>query len=409
MKFRSLLLFATSFGLAAPLVAQDRETVNPAEALVVNVAPTVPMRPLGSPILQDGRPQLVTHPGIGAGGADVSRLQNTTLSMTTLGLNIAQGANFRMTDDFVVPASGWTITDVSVYGYQTGSTTTSTFTGLNFQIWNGNPSVGGSAVVFGDTTTNRMTATSFSNIYRDSEGTPGGTTRPIMTVTAGALSIALPAGTYWLDWQLAGSLGSGPWAPPITIIGRTTTGNAMRSNAGVWAAANDGGTVTQQGFPITLAGVPSEADVSLTKTAVVAGTLAIGSNFNYDLTVSNAGPAGATGVVVTDTLPAQVTYVSNTCGATYAAPTLTWNVGALANAANATCSITVTVAQTGAIDNTATVTSTTTDPNPANDAASASVAGALDPPVPVPALSLWAALALLAGVLGAGWIATQRR
>lgn len=409
MKFRSLLLFATSFGLAAPLVAQDRETVNPAEALVVNVSPLVPERPLGGVVLQDGRPLLVTHPGAGAGGADVSRLQSVSLSMTSLGMNVSQASNFRMADDFVVPASGWTITDVSVYGYQTGSTTTSTFTGLNFQIWNGNPSVGGSAVVFGDTATNRMTATSFSNIYRDSEGGVGGTTRPIMTVTASGLSISLPAGTYWLDWQLAGSLGSGPWAPPITIIGQTTTGNALQSNAGVWAAVNDGGTGTPQGYPITLGGVPPEADLGLTKTAVVVGTLAIGSNFNYDLTVSNAGPAGATGVVVTDTLPAQVTYVSNTCGATYAAPTLTWNVGALANAANATCSITVTVAQTGAIDNTATVTSTTTDPNPANDAASASVAGALDPPVPVPALSLWAALALLAGVLGAGWIATQRR
>lgn len=409
MKFRSLLLFASSFGLAAPLVAQDRETVNPAEPLVVNVAPTVPMRPLGSPILQDGRPQLVTHPGAGAGGADVSRLQNTSLSMTTLGLNIAQGANFRMADDFVVPASGWTITDVSVYGYQTGSTTTSTFTGLNFQIWNGNPSVGGSAVVFGDTATNRMTATSFSNIYRDSEGTPGGTTRPIMAVTASGLSISLPAGTYWLDWQLAGSLGSGPWAPPITIIGQTTTGNALQSNAGTWAAANDGGTTTQQGFPITLAGVPSEADLGLTKTAVGATALTIGSSFSYDLTVTNAGPAGATGVVVTDSLPAQVTYVSNNCGATYAAPTVTWNLGALANGASLTCSITVTVAQAGAINNTATVSSTTTDPNSGNNAGVSALGGAANPTIPVPTLSLWAALALLAGVLGAGWIATQRR
>ena len=68
----------------------------------------------------------------------------------------------------------------------------------------------------------------------------------------------------------------------------------------------------------------------------------------FALTVTNNGPANATGVTVTDTLPAGLTYVSNDCGATFANPTLTWNVGALAVSGSATCNLTATVTQSGA-------------------------------------------------------------
>jgi hypothetical protein len=39
---------------------------------------------------------------------------------------------------------------------------------------------------------------------------------------------SLAPGTYWIDWQTGGSLASGPWVPPITINGQTTTGDARQ-------------------------------------------------------------------------------------------------------------------------------------------------------------------------------------
>jgi len=118
--------------------------------------------------------------------------------------------------------------------------------------------------------------------------------------------------------------------------------------------------------------VPS-TDLSLTKTLTTVGTIHVGDNVTYALTVTNNGPSNATGVTVTDTLPAGLTYVSNDCGASFVNPTLTWNVGALAATASATCNLTATVNQAGTIVNVASATGAETDPTPANNAATAAV------------------------------------
>lgn len=405
--------FACLLGAAfcAPLaLAQSQETYNPAEVPSTTLHAPAPIQVLGFPTLLDERPDLITHVGGGAGGADASRLQNSSLAMGTLGFGVSATGATRLADDFVVPAPGWTISDVSVYAYQTGSTTTSTFTGLNFQIWDGDPSLGTSTVVFGDTTTNRLNTNGFFNLYRETETSLGATNRPIMLLQATGLSINLLPGTYWLDWQADGSLASGPWGPPKTIVGQTTTGNALQFSGGAWAAINDGGTGTPQGIPMTLNGLvnAADADVGIAKTAQVAGTLSVGSAFTYTLTASNAGPGDATGVVVSDTLPAQVSYVSDNCGASFSAPTLTWNIGALANGASATCIVNVTVVAIGAIDNTASIAATSTDPNPANAASTIGIAGAAAPALPVPATSLWSLLLMLAGIAGIA-VAIMRR
>lgn len=378
MKPNLWLAFALTALMSPTAFAQSQEIYNPGEAMVTSFAPGAPLQVLGSALL-DLRPQLITHPGGGSGGADESRLQTTSLGMGTIGFGAQQTALNRIADDFVVPAGGWTVNAISVYTYQTGSTTTSTITGLTLRIWNGAPNVGGSTVVFGDDTTNVLSSTAFTNIFRVTETTVGGTTRPIMSATASGLNINLPAGTYWLDWALSGSLASGPWAPPISILGTAITGNGLQFTTptpptGTWNPAVDGGTGTPaQGFPFTIEGIANNADVGITKIAIGAGSLSVGSAFSYDLAVSNAGPIDATGVTITDTLPAQLNYVSNTCGATFAAPTLTWTVGNLANAASATCTINVTVNAGGAISNTATVATTTIDPTPANNSATADV------------------------------------
>ena len=102
--------------------------------------------------------------------------------------------------------------------------------------------------------------------------------------------------------------------------------------------------------------VPPDSDVSISKTANVTGPLQVGSAVTFTLTVSNAGPGAATDVVVTDALPSNVTYVSDTCAASVVGSTVTWTVGALANGATAACDVSTTVSGIGQITNTASAT-----------------------------------------------------
>lgn len=222
--------------------------------VVINV--TVPIE---LALLYDNGP-FVSAPGGGpVAGSDGSVL---VAPMSTLGFGHATTTAFRMADDILVPVNEtWQVDSIVFYAYQTGSTTTSTITAVNYRVWSGNP--GSGTVVFGDTATNKLTATYFSNCYRYSS-TAVGTTRPIMAnrVSGGFL---LPAGTYWLDWATAGSVASGPWAPPITISGQTTTGNGKQRDPNlVWNPANDNGSLTPQGLPFKMYGTKSVVPVELT-------------------------------------------------------------------------------------------------------------------------------------------------
>ncbi len=122
--------------------------------------------------------------------------------------------------------------------------------------------------------------------------------------------------------------------------------------------------------PTVVAG-PGTADLSITKTDA-ADPVTTGSNVTYALTIRNNGPANGTNVVVTDTLPAGVTLVSATpsqgAGCT-GTTTVSCDLGALANGAQATVVVVVTTSVPGVITNQATVTATEPDPAPGNNVA----------------------------------------
>ena len=63
--------------------------------------------------------------------------------------------------------------------------------------------------------------------------------------------------------------------------------------------------------------VVNTADVVTTKTGPA--TANAGANITYTLTVRNAGPGAATGIVLVDTLPATATFVSASAGGTLGA------------------------------------------------------------------------------------------
>ncbi len=120
---------------------------------------------------------------------------------------------------------------------------------------------------------------------------------------------------------------------------------------------------------------PAYADLAITQT-VSSATVAQGDNVTYTLTVANNGPNGASGVTVSDTIPANFSLVSvNTTSGTIGTNgnAVTATVGALGNAGTATITIVAQALLPGITSNTATVNSSTLDTNAANNTASAGV------------------------------------
>ncbi|MBM3307318.1 MAG: hypothetical protein FJY74_03245 [Candidatus Eisenbacteria bacterium] len=216
---------------------------------------------LPASVLHDNGP-VVNSPATGYGGADESRCQDTSLGMNTLGFNHQTTGVFVIADDFEVPTCGWTVSAVLFFAYQTNAPTSpSTITEVRFEIFDDVPGSPGADVVYGDLTTNRLTSSEWLQCYRVYETTSGNNARPIMLNRCDLPTpVTLGPGVYWIAWKSGGSLASGPFAPPISITGETTTGNALQFNGSVWAQAADGVTHTQQGFPFLLEGAPSPVE-----------------------------------------------------------------------------------------------------------------------------------------------------
>ena len=106
----------------------------------------------------------------------------------------------------------------------------------------------------------------------------------------------------------------------------------------------------------------------------------------YTLTASNSGPSDATGVLITDTLPAGLTYDSSSQGS-LASGTLTVNVGDLAPGVTDTVTIVVTVASgTGSITNTAKISG---NDSPSDSSSVTTFIINVGPPPPTPPPLPW--------------------
>ena len=244
------------------------DTVDANSAPVYEPAAPSPFAIINS-VLWDNGP-LVTHVA-DCSGVDASRLQNVSLGLTIYGFGHQVVNSNRVADDFFVDNPlGWDVDNIVFFAYQTGSPTNpSTINHVNYQIWDGPPGQPGSNIVFGDTTTNRLVDSIWANMYRDYETTTCGTTRPVMADTTSG-GFHLPPGHYWVDWQTGGTLSSGPWAPPISIIGQTVTGDGLQSLAGgAYNAAMDGSY--QQGFPFVIIGSAPQIQVTFDVTLPFVG------------------------------------------------------------------------------------------------------------------------------------------
>ncbi|HLP85330.1 MAG TPA: hypothetical protein VK157_13355 [Phycisphaerales bacterium] len=136
------------------------------------------------------------------------------------------------------------------------------------------------------------------------------------------------------------------------------TGSAGTFSAGAWAPA----------LVAPIVGV----DLQVSASAPANCTVGEGGSINYNLNVSApAGSTNADNVVVTVTLPAGSVFASSVPAATPSGNTLTFNVGTLNVGSNFPISVSVTPPTAGVYTISATATTTSTDPAPGNNSASA--------------------------------------
>ncbi|HKP81219.1 MAG TPA: PQQ-dependent sugar dehydrogenase [Pyrinomonadaceae bacterium] len=116
---------------------------------------------------------------------------------------------------------------------------------------------------------------------------------------------------------------------------------------------------------------PTSADLSLTKTASP-NPGQVGISLTYRIIATNNGPATATNVTITDTLPAGVTFVSATTtqGNCNGSGPVNCSVGNLAVGGSAIITIVVTPSASGQITNSATVSANESDFDSTNNTAS---------------------------------------
>jgi uncharacterized repeat protein (TIGR01451 family) len=172
-----------------------------------------------------------------------------------------------------------------------------------------------------------------------------------------------------------GTLAAGSSAnAQITVKPRDegTLNDTASITASQWDPATGNNSASVNGLP-AIKQVDLSASMSNTPDPIFAG-----ENTVYTTVVkNNSTVTGGTGVVLTDTLPASMTFVSATTsrGSLVTPPvgstgTVTANLGSLATGATATVTITVKSTASGLITNSATATGNESDPNASNNTSS---------------------------------------
>lgn len=191
-----------------------------------------------------------------------------------------------------------------------------------------------------------------------------------------------------------------PAAPGIVVVlnpGSTITLRANVAGAVAWQWFKDGepmpmeiqsiltvsaiGSYYVMGFNSNSCASPASdpvrvvagmADVSVVKSAETKQVV-FGDAFIYQLNVVNKGPNTATGVTITDTLPASLVFrrilstTTGRAGFNNINKVLTWNIDSLLKGASASMDFEVTALKQGKVVNTALVTALQQDPDMTNN------------------------------------------
>src|SRR5262249_34919538 len=131
--------------------------------------------------------------------------------------------------------------------------------------------------------------------------------------------------------------------------------------------------------------VDANADVEVTKSVAPTTGILVGDIVTFTLQATNNGPNAATGVAVTDLLPAGLSFVSaSPTHGTYRDPTGEWTISGLAAGQSVQLQIQAKVMQPGNITNLAVKTAgNEPDPNTGNDSGAATINAAADADVAI--------------------------
>jgi uncharacterized repeat protein (TIGR01451 family) len=231
-----------------------------------------------------------------------------------------------------------------------------------------------SPVMNGPANVNAASALSYTIDVTNGGADPtSGTTTVADTLPAGVTG-ASGSGTGWSCGAPSGGvitctstdvIASSSAYPTLTISMTAPVNGGGISNSATVSSANDPNGANNTASAGTT--VIAQADLQVVKSG--SGGVTAGQNVVYTVVVTNNGPSSASNVVVTDPTPANLTFLSNGGACTGVYPC---SLGTLANGQSATITSTYSTSGSfsGNVTNTATVSSTTADPNNTNDSSS---------------------------------------
>ena len=186
---------------------------------------------------------------------------------------------------------------------------------------------------------------------------------------------ALPAGVSFVsasgnginsggvvNWTL-GTITSGQ-VSNVTVTVTAPASGSLTNIATASSPTGDPNPTNNTSIPVITTVTPV-ADVGIGKAGPV--SVLATSNLVYTISVTNFGPSSASGVVVTDALPVNVTFVSASGGGANNSGVVNWSLGTLTSGQISNVTVTVTAPSSGSLTNIATASSTTGDPNPTNN------------------------------------------
>ena len=251
-----------------------------------------------------------------------------------------------------------------------------------------NPVLGGNNITFTQVLTNNGPVGTIANY---TQTIPTGSTFVSLVNPAGWTCVTPSVGaTGTITCTSTAAVPSGGAATFPVVVQATATdtpGTVITNTATAGPTATDPNTANNTATSTSVVASPTQADVSILKTATPE-PVDQSTNLTYTLQVTNNGPAVAQNVTVSDPLPTQITFVNvsttqGTC--TQASGTVSCTIGTLSVGGLAIITINVnasTFSTSGSpcatingipysVCNTATVATTTSDPNPTNNSSSA--------------------------------------
>lgn len=209
--------------------------------------------------------------------------------------------------------------------------------------------------------------------------------------TDGNGTIDITGATDW-TWDLNGgnqnyATGSTQYATPSTTVTVKEDQKTGYHFTSVSCASATGSVQVAQSeqvsFPVTVGGSYTCTYTNTKSTAITVHkqgptTATAGSNVTYTINWTVTGAPAATNAVITDPIPANMTFVSATNGGTLSTNTVTWNLGNQTPGATGSVTLTLKIASPSAsgtvVTNTATFDTDQTDP--ASDSAATTVTSA---------------------------------